>query len=54
MRKKKEIYEAYTEDDTKFEDYIERMSADGCWGGEQEITALCELLNINVIIYRVC
>ena len=43
----------FVENDSKFEEYISRMSKDGCWGGEQEITALCERLEVNIIMHRV-
>lgn len=47
----KETYAPYIEDDEPIDDYIERMSKNGEWGGNLEIHALSMVLEANFYIY---
>ena len=49
---REEFFGCFIEDDESFEDYIERMSQEGAWGGNIEIQAFSTLFHVNVRIYQ--
>ncbi len=52
ISRRRELLENFFETgDQNLEQYIERMSKDGSWGGHLEIYALCEALNLEVWIF---
>ena len=52
MQTNKADFELFVEDDVEWDVYLQRMLQDGCWGGEQEITALCLLMKCNCVAFR--
>ena len=45
-------FEPFIEDDEPFDDYIRRMSRSGTWGGNLELQALSQYLQVNIQIHR--
>ena len=51
MKEKKEEFAPFLEEDQPIDEYIEKISKDGEWGGNLEIYALSMALHVNFYIY---
>ncbi|CAN1813191.1 OVARIAN TUMOR DOMAIN-containing deubiquitinating enzyme 7 [Linum perenne] len=53
IRKNREIFEPFLEDDVPFEEYCQQMEKDGTWAGHMELQAASLVTNSNICIHRV-
>ena len=51
MRDNREDFAPFVEDDEDFSHYIRRMSQSGTWGGNLELQALSQVLQVNIKIH---
>ena len=51
IRSHQETFEPFIEDEI-FDNYCDRMSRDGVWGGNPELFAISRLHNTNIIIHQ--
>lgn len=52
IEEEREDFEPFMEDDEDFDDYLERMRADGEWGGNQELCAAARLYNALIVVHQ--
>ncbi|CAN1192001.1 OVARIAN TUMOR DOMAIN-containing deubiquitinating enzyme 7 [Linum perenne] len=52
IRKNREIFEPFLEDDVPFEEYCQQMEKDGTWAGHMELQAASLVTNSNICIHR--
>ena len=53
IEKHEDHFKYFIEDDETFPDYLKRMRDDGEWGGQQELYAAAQSLNIDIYIHQV-
>ncbi len=52
IRDNKEDYIAFIEkDDESFDGYLQKMAKDGAWAGQVEIRAICQYLEVNILLH---
>ena len=52
MIEHKDHFELFVEDDEPFDDYMDRMKTHGEWGGNQELYAASQALQVDITIYQ--
>ena len=52
MREHRDMFEPFVEDDEAFDDYIERMEAEGTWAGHLEVQAAALVLGRNIVLHQ--
>jgi OTU domain-containing protein 3 len=51
IRRNKDMYTPFIEDDETIDQYCDDMIKDGIWGGQLEMNALATSLKFNVIVH---
>ncbi|CAN0917411.1 OVARIAN TUMOR DOMAIN-containing deubiquitinating enzyme 7 [Linum grandiflorum] len=52
IRKNREMFEPFLEDDVPFDEYCQQMEKDGTWAGHMELQAASLVTNSNICIHR--
>ena len=52
IKRNKEHFCLFLEDDENFNDYVERMKVSGEWGGHLELYALTQCCNVTIVIHQ--
>ena len=51
MKRNKDLYKDFMEDDCSIDEYIEYMRKDSTWGGQVEMNILSQLYKFNSIVH---
>jgi hypothetical protein len=46
------VFDAFTEDNQQYSDYIARQRLDRAWGGEQQLRAAAILFDARIDVYK--
>eukprot|EP00923_Selenidium_pygospionis_P003724 GHVN01005905.1.p1 GENE.GHVN01005905.1~~GHVN01005905.1.p1 ORF type:complete len:462 (-),score=36.83 GHVN01005905.1:940-2325(-) len=53
LRRNKEHYQHFVEDDMPYDEYVNQMSNPGYWGGHVELDCLSSLYKVNILVHQV-